>query len=84
MYFMTGKNVQTLGHVFNKMGKLLVLSRETNHASAVDNTQHIDSYTAEEISYQAMYGPFSEKPFPLHVSLLMVRDEQNTYKNALS
>ena len=42
-------------------------STETNHASSLDNTHHIDSYFAEETSYKAMHNPFTEKPFPLHV-----------------
>ena len=60
--------------------KNVLESTETNHASAFDNTQHIDSYIAEEISYHAMHGPFTEKPFPLHVSPLMVQDKQNSDK----
>ena len=60
--------------------KNVLQSKETNHALAFENTQHIDSYIADEISYHAMYGPFTEKPFPLHVSPLMVRDKQNSDK----
>ena len=64
------------GFSLNFDRKNVLESTETNHSLALDNTQHIDSYIAEEISYHAMHGPFTEKKFPLHVSPLMVRDKK--------
>ena len=34
----------------------------------------------EELAYGAIHGPYHEKPFPIHVSPLMVRDKPNSNK----
>ena len=47
---------------------------DTNHMSALQNTSHVEQYISEELSYGAIHGPYHEKPFPMHVSPLMVRD----------
>ena len=52
----------------------------TNHVSALQRTMRVEQYTAEELSYAAIHGPFQEKPFPMHISLLMVRDKPNSSK----
>ena len=57
----------------------LLTSTETNHASALQNSQHVESYIQEELSFQAMLGPFQAKPISLHVSPLMVRDKQDLF-----
>ena len=55
-------------------------STETNHLSALQNTTHVEQYITEELSYDAIHGPYHEKPFPMHVSPLMVRDKPNSNK----
>ena len=41
---------------------------------------HIDQYLSEELKYGAIYGPFKQLPFPVHISPLMTRPKQNTDK----
>ena len=55
-------------------------STELNHKSALDYINHIDQYLQEELSYQAIYGPFDNKPIQMHISPLMSRSEQNSDK----
>ena len=55
-------------------------STEKNHLSALQNTTHVEQYIMEELSYGAIHGPYQEKPFPMHVSPLMVRDKPNSNK----
>ena len=49
---------------------------EVNHALALRNVHHVQSYIEEELKFNAILGPFDNKPIPLHVSPLMVRDKQ--------
>ena len=56
------------------------ISTEVNHASALQNVQHVQYYIEEELKFNAMLGPFDNKPIPLHVSPLMVRDKQDSLK----
>ena len=58
----------------------VLISTETNHASALQNSSHVQAYIQEELSFQAMLGPFQAKPISLHVSPLMVRDKQDSMK----
>ena len=58
----------------------LLTSTETNHASALQNSQHVKSYIQEELSFQAILGPFQAKSISLHVSPLMVKDKQDSFK----
>ena len=51
-----------------------------NHTSAIQYTEHIDRYISEELKYGAIYGPFKQLPFPVHISPLMTRPKQNTDK----
>ena len=58
----------------------LLTSTDTNHASALQNSQPVQSYIQGELSFQEMLGPFQTKPISLHVSPLMVRDKQESFK----
>ena len=51
-----------------------------NHTSANQYMEHIDQYLSEELKYGAIYGPFKQLPFPVHISPLMTRPKQNTDK----
>ena len=51
---------------------------EENHKSALLNVFHVNNYIAEELSHQAILGPFDTKPINLHTSPLMVRDKQDS------
>ena len=62
----------------------LLSSTETNHTSALQNSHHVKSYIQEELSFQAMLGPFQAKPISVHVSPLMVRDKQVSLKKGPS
>ena len=57
---------------------LPLLSSEVNHTSAVRSFQSVQEYLKEELQFQAILGPFHEKPIQLHVSPLIVRDKQNS------
>ena len=61
---------------FNRQTQLT--STEENHASAVQNSFHVDKYLTEELQYGAMLGPFDNKPISSHISPLMVRDKQDS------
>ena len=56
------------------------VSKEINHALALQNVHHVQSYIEEELKFSAILGSFDNKPIPLHVSLLMVRDKQDSLK----
>ena len=62
----------------------LLSSTETNHTSALQNSHHVKSYIQEELSFQAMLGPFQAKPISVHVSPLLVRDKQVSLKKGPS
>ena len=53
-------------------------SVEENQTSANDNTGHIAKFLQEELQYQAILGPFNNKPIDMHISPLLVRDKQNS------
>ena len=61
---------------FNRNPNLV--STHVNHTSALEHEQHIDQYIAEELKYDALYGPFEHTPIPVHVSPLMTRAKQNS------
>ena len=48
-------------------------STETNHVLALQ-------YIMEEVSYSAIHGPCHEKPFPMHIYSLIMRDKPNSNK----
>ena len=58
----------------------LLVSTEQNHTSAILHATHVNDYIQEEVGFRAMIGPFKQKPCPLHVSPLMVRDKQDSLK----
>ena len=51
-----------------------------NHTLAIEYKDHIDQFIQEELHFGALYGPFDELPFPVHVSSLMTRAKQNSDK----
>ena len=51
-----------------------------NHTLATQYVEHIDQYLSEELKYGAIYDPFKQLPFPVHISPLMTRPKQNTDK----
>ena len=53
-------------------------STEANHASAIQYSDHVQQYLQEELTHNAILGPFTEPPFSIHVSPLMVRDKQDS------
>ena len=53
---------------------------EENHTSVILHATHGKGYIQEEVGFNAIIGPFLEKPCPLHVSPLMVRDKQDSLK----
>ena len=53
---------------------------EQIHPSAIQNIEHVNLYISEELLYGALHGPFQERPFYMHISLLMVRDKQHSTK----
>ena len=50
-------------------------SSENNHSSAQQFSKDVGVYLDNEVSYNAMYGPFNEKPIKMHISPLMTRDK---------
>ena len=55
-----------------------MVSTEVNHASAIQNSDHVQQYLQEELTHRAILGPFTQPPFSVHVSPLMVRDKQDS------
>ena len=49
-----------------------------NHTSANQFKADVDAYIKEELDHGAIYGPFDNLPFPVHVSPLMTREKQNS------
>ena len=50
-------------------------SSEDNHSSAQQFSKDVGIYLDNKVSYNAMYGPFNEKPIKMHISPLMTRDK---------
>ena len=55
-----------------------LISSEVNHSLIINYSEHVQEYIQEELQFQAILGPFREKPIQLHVSPLMIRDKQNS------
>ena len=55
-----------------------IISTKINHKSATANPDHVDQYIREEISHDAMLGPYDTPPFELHTSPFMTRDKANS------
>ena len=53
-------------------------SSNTNHTSAVEHETHVDAYIKEELEHGALYDPFHDLEFQIHVSPLMTREKQNS------
>ena len=54
-----------------------LVSTYKNHKSAVDFSDHIDSYISTEMGKYALLGPFAEPPvIPLHLSPIMTRPKK--------
>ena len=53
-------------------------SSYANHSSTDQFQKHVDAYIKEELDHNAIYGPFHEPPFPVHISPLMTREKQNS------
>ena len=51
-----------------------------NHTSANDHVTDVEKYLSTEIQHRALLGPFSEPPFPIHVSPLMTRPKSDSAK----
>ena len=51
-----------------------------NHTSANEYPDPVDKYIQEEISHNAMLGPFEIPPFDLHVSPFMTREKVGSNK----
>ena len=53
-------------------------SSDVNHASALSYESHVDACIQEEVKYGALYGPFQNLDFKIHVCPLMTREKQNS------
>ena len=52
-----------------------MLSTDKNHTSAQQFPRDIEIYLDHEVAYNAMYGPFTDKPIDMHISPLMTREK---------
>ena len=55
-----------------------LISTSQNHPSAVQFIDHVDKYITEELSYQAIIGPFDEMPFKMHIPPFMTRKKADS------
>ena len=55
-----------------------LISTEVNHASGNDCGNDIEQYLREEVAFNAIYGPFQEKPFHMHISPMMTQEKQGS------
>ena len=55
-----------------------LLSTDNNHSSAQQFPRDIEVYLNNELAYNAMYGPFTQKPIPIHISPLMTREKSGS------
>ena len=58
--------------------KCSLSSSNTNHASALNYETNVDAYVQEELEHGALYGPFQDLDFHIHVFPLMTREKQHT------
>ena len=54
-----------------------------NHTSANDHVADVEKYLSTELQHRALLGPFSEPPFPIHVSPLMTRPKSDLAKRRI-
>ena len=55
-----------------------LMSTEVNHTSDHEYGTGIDNYLKEEVAFNAMYGPFQNKPINMHISPTMTREKQGS------
>ena len=48
--------------------KFPLSSSKTNHTSAIEHGTHVEAYIKEELEHGALYGPFQDLEFQIHVS----------------
>ena len=58
--------------------KFPLSSSKTNHTSAIEHGTHVEAYIKKELEYGALYGPFQDLDFQIHVSPLMTREKHNS------
>ncbi len=64
--------------------RIMPISSNTNHSSAIQNPKDIDEYIATEMAHGAMIGPFKEKPMQWFMtSPLMSREKANSTKRRI-
>ena len=51
---------------------------KTNHTSAIEHGTYVDAYIKEELEHGAIYRPFQDLEFQIHMSPLMTREKQNS------
>ena len=68
------------GFPLDVIDKPKLKSELLNHRSALEYPEHVEHYIQEEISHEAMAGPFEEPPFDLHISPFMTRDKSSSDK----
>ena len=56
----------------------IITSSHANHTSANQFQTDVQVYINEELVHGAMYGPYNDPPFPVHISPLMTREKQNS------
>ena len=57
---------------------IVLNSSSANHTSANQFEKDVNMYIKEELDHGAIYGPFEEPLFPVHVSPPMTREKQNS------
>ena len=58
--------------------KFSLSSSQTKHTSVIEHGTHVEAYIKEELEHGALYGPFQDLEFQIHVSPLMTREKQNS------
>ena len=53
-------------------------STENNHKSAIQFQDQVNNYIQEELSFEAICGPFENKPIDCHISPVMTRGKQDS------
>ena len=53
-------------------------SSSANHTSVNQFQADVGAYIREELKHGALYGPFDDLSFPVHISPLMTREKQNS------
>ena len=56
----------------------IITSSYVNYTSANQFHMDVQAYIDEELAHGAMYSPYNDPPFPVHISPLMTREKQNS------